>query len=354
MPNDPRQAPVPAGQHPLALRHAVDLAPFNTFALPARARTLVEVRDVATVRGALAARDALPWPWLVLGGGSNVVLTGDFPGLVLQVRITGRERLADDDNAIRVRAGGGENWHAFVQWTLANGWPGLENLALIPGTVGAAPIQNIGAYGLELSERFESLRAISLEDGREREFSRDQCRFGYRDSVFKRGERGRWLITSVTFRLPRPWRPVTRYAELERELAARGLGDPQPRDVADAVIAIRRRKLPDPADLGNAGSFFKNPVVAAPTLGRLLEQWPALPHYPQADGRFKIAAGWLIDQCGWKGRSVGAVGCHAQQALVLVNHGGARGEDVVRVARAVAEDVRRRFGVELEAEPTFI
>lgn len=331
-----------------------DLQGLNTFGLPARAARLACIEHAAQVAALARLPDWRSTPRLVLGGGSNVVLTDDFAGIVLKVAIGGRELVAEDDAAWYVRAGAGEDWHGFVCWTLARGWPGLENLSLIPGTVGAAPIQNIGAYGLEMAERFHCLEAVSLDDGAPRRFGAAQCRFGYRDSVFKNAAAGRWLITAVTFRLPKRWRPVTVYAELARELAARAIEAAAPADIAAAVIAIRRRKLPDPASLGNAGSFFKNPVVDAATLAALLAAHPDLPHYPQPDGRHKLAAGWLIDRCGWKGRNLGPVGCFERQALVLVNRGGARGADVVRLARAIEADVAARFGVRLEPEPVFV
>lgn len=336
------------------LSRAAPLQSLNTFGLPARAAWFAAIETPLQ----LAALIAMPeWRRLrrfVLGGGSNLILAGDFDGLVLHVRIPGREWVAEDADAWIVRAGAGENWHEFVRWTLDRGWPGLENLALIPGTVGAAPIQNIGAYGLEMAERFQHVEAMDLETGETVVFDRAACRFGYRDSVFKREAAGRYLITAVTFRLPKRWRPVTRYADLARELDARGIVNPTAREIADAVIAIRSRKLPDPARLGNAGSFFKNPQVDATTFQRLIARHPDLPHYPQADGHMKLAAGWLIEHCGWKGRTLGPVGVYQHQALVLVNRGGARGEDVLRLARAIQESVRVTFGVELEPEPVIL
>ncbi|NMG44754.1 UDP-N-acetylmuramate dehydrogenase [Aromatoleum toluvorans] len=330
-----------------------DLRPYNTFGLPARAARLATIEDAAQV-AALIAGPEWTLPRLILGGGSNLVLTRDFPGLVLKVGIAGRRLAGEDADAWYVEAGAGENWHDFVRWTLAQGWPGLENLSLIPGTVGAAPVQNIGAYGLEMAERFHSLQAVSLETGAPLRLAGADCRFAYRDSVFKRELAGRVLITAVTFRLPKGWQPVTGYADVARELAARGIATPSALDVSDAVIAIRRRKLPDPARIGNAGSFFKNPVVDADLLARLDAAHPDLPRYPQPDSRFKLAAGWLIDRCGWKGRDLGPVGAYEQQALVLVNRGGATGADVERIARAIQADVFARFGVNLEPEPVFV
>ncbi|KON82369.2 UDP-N-acetylmuramate dehydrogenase [Azoarcus sp. PA01] len=348
MPSNSAAAPLPA------LETHADLQALNTFGLPARADRLAIIEHPAQLAPLLARPDWTEAPRLVLGGGSNLVLSGDFHGLVLKVAIGGRRLVGDDDDAWYVEAGAGENWHDFVRWTLAQGWPGLENLSLIPGTVGAAPIQNIGAYGLELAERFASLAAVSLETGASFRLDAADCRFAYRDSIFKHELAGRALVTSVTFRLPKRWLPVTRYADVAEELVARGSVAPRPLDVSDAVIAIRRRKLPDPAALGNVGSFFKNPVVDAATLERLVAGDPGLPHYLQPDGGAKLAAGWLIDRCGWKGRALGPVGVYERQALVLVNRGGATGADVRRLAQAIRDDVSRRFGVELEPEPVFV
>jgi UDP-N-acetylmuramate dehydrogenase len=335
-------------------RRDVALDRLNTFGLPARAAWFATV----TAPEALAAWVQAPgWRELrrfMLGGGSNVLLTGDFEGLVLHVRIPGRERVAEDSEAWMIRAGAGENWHDLVRWTLDQGWPGLENLALIPGTVGAAPIQNIGAYGLELAERFQQLEAVDLATGATVAFDRAACRFGYRDSAFKHAAADRYLITAVTLRLPKRWRPVTRYADVARELDARGMARPTAREIAEAVIAIRSRKLPDPARVGNAGSFFKNPRVDAATFAALVARHPDLPHYPQSDGAVKLAAGWLIERCGWKGRTLGPAGVYENQALVLVNRGGARGTDVLRLARAIQASVRTAFGVELEPEPVIL
>ena len=244
-----------------------------------------------------------------------------------------------------------------MQWTLEQGWPGLENLSLIPGTVGAAPIQNIGAYGLEAGERLHHLTAIDMNDGKAAVFDRAACRFGYRDSVFKQEGwhlDGRFVITEVTFRLPKRWQPITGYADVAAALARQGIDRPNACQVADAVMTVRRKKLPDPADLPNVGSFFHNPVVDAATTVRLLAEHPSLAHYPQADGRVKLAAGWLIDQAGWKGRDLGPVGMYDKQALVLVNRGAATGADVLALMQAVQADVCEKFGIELQPEPVFL
>jgi UDP-N-acetylmuramate dehydrogenase len=332
------------------------LAACNTLALPARAALFARIASAKQLMD-LADRRALPGRRFVLGSGSNVVLTGDFDGLVLHMAIPGRMLLGEDADAWYVRVGAGENWHDFVQWTLARGWPGLENLALIPGTAGAAPIQNIGAYGLEMSERFHSLSAFDMQSGKTANFDRAACRFAYRDSVFKQEGwhlAGRFAITELVFRLPKNWRPLTAYGELAAELGARGLTRPDARQIADAVIALRRRKLPDPARLPNTGSFFRNPLVDNGTAARLLARDPGLPHYPQPDGRVKLAAAWLIERAGWKGRDLGPVGMYEKQALVLVNRGGAAGADVLALMRAVQDGVRGKFGVDLEPEPVFL
>jgi len=341
-------------QSSLPLQHNFSLRQLNTFGIEARAASYLRVTAVEQLRAALADPGLAAMPRLVLGGGSNLLLTGDFPGLVLHIALQGREVLPGEADHVHVRAAAGENWHAFVQWTLEQGCGGLENLSLIPGTAGAAPIQNIGAYGLETKDLFHELSAFDPSSGDIVTMKRADCRFAYRDSIFKQeAERG-LIVLDVTFALPRQWQPNLRYAELAAAVAEQGLAAPTPRQVADTVIAIRRRKLPDPADIGNAGSFFKNPVVSAAQCAQLLQQFPALVHHAQPDGSEKLAAGWLIDQCGWKGRSMGAAGVYPKQALVLVNNGGATGAEVQRLAAAIQADVAQRFGVALEPEPVFV
>ena len=337
----------------MILRQGVDLAAANTLALPGRAARYAAIDDPAQ----LAAPELRQWPRFILGGGSNLVLNGDFDGLILHMAIPGKRLLREDADAWYVEAGAGENWHDFVHWTLAQGWPGLENLSLIPGTVGAAPIQNIGAYGLEVAEHFHSLRAWDFEKQAFFSVDRNQCRFAYRDSLFKQEGwhlRGRMAITAVVFRLPKGWQPNTRYADVAQELAARGIVAPTPQDVAAAITAIRRRKLPDPAVIPNAGSFFHNPLVDRATAEALAADYPTLPRYPQPDGRVKLAAGWLIEQAGWKGKDLGPVGMYEKQALVLVNRGGATGADVRRTMASVQAAVRAKFAVDLTPEPIFL
>jgi UDP-N-acetylmuramate dehydrogenase len=332
----------------------VDLSTRTTLALPGRAARFAEITSADQL---LPLADNCQPPRFVLGGGSNLVLSGDFDGLMLHMAMRGRERVGDDAGAWYVRAGAGENWHDFVQWTLAQGWPGLENLSLIPGTVGAAPIQNIGAYGLEVAERFHSLTACDMQRGEFVHFDREACRFSYRDSLFKQEGwhvDGRFVITEVTFRLPKAWTPLIGYADVATELDSRGIAAPDAQQVAAAVIAVRQRKLPDPAQLPNAGSFFHNPIVDVAMADRLRAAHPGLPCYAQPDGRVKLAAGWLIEQAGWKGRNLGAAGMYEKQALVLVNRGGATGADVLALMQAVQRDVRAGFGVALTPEPIFL
>lgn len=333
------------------IQHDVSLRELNTFGIEAHAHTFVSVKTVADLEAIAADPQLSVLPRLILGGGSNLLLTKDVAGLVLYMANTGRMVVGESEQQVIVRAEAGENWHDFVQWTLSQGLPGLENLSLIPGSVGAAPIQNIGAYGSELAEFFHSLTFFDFQTGETRFLSREECRFGYRDSIFKHGLRDRAVIINVSFALPRQWQPNLRYAELAAELAARSVLAPSALDIADVVIAIRRRKLPDPAEIGNAGSFFKNPVVSTEQHAQLLAKHPQLVSYPQADGSVKLAAGWMIDQCGWKGRSLGAAGVHERQALVLVNRGGATGEEVLALAARIRSDIFQSFEVDLEMEP---
>ncbi|WP_341668982.1 UDP-N-acetylmuramate dehydrogenase [Alcaligenes sp. SDU_A2] len=326
----------------------VDLTSFNTFGLCSRARDLVVFDDVAQLP-ALQAVVQQAGEVFVLGGGSNVVLAAQVEPLVVKVQSRGIHLLESRPDAYIVQAQAGEAWHDFVQHCLEQGWSGLENLALIPGTVGAAPVQNIGAYGVELEQRVHSVLAWNFKQARLMELPAAQCGFSYRDSRFKHDPAGTWLIVAVRFALPRPWAPVLDYPDLRQHSVLGGAVDAQA--VFDAVCQIRRQKLPDPAVLGNAGSFFKNPVVPQAQRDALRAQWPGLVSYDVGQGLYKLAAGWLIDQCGWKGRRDGAVGVHERQALVLVNHGGGTAQDIERLAQAIRADVRRHFGVELEQEP---
>lgn len=340
------------------IRYDESLDRHNTFGISARAAAylpLVSAEQACEQLSDIARDPQLSlMPRLVLGGGSNILLKRDFPGLVLHMQTKGIEIVGEDADSVHLRATAGESWNGLVDHSIALGYGGLENLALIPGSVGAAPIQNIGAYGVELKDCLHSLRAFNLVTGEILTLSAQACAFGYRDSVFKHALRDRAVIVDVTFALPKRWQPNLRYAELAQEIAARGTDAPAPHDIRDAVVAIRTRKLPDPAQIGNAGSFFKNPVVPAALRDALLAHHPKLVSYAQPDGSFKLAAGWLIDQCGWKGRRRGNAGVYEKQALVLVNHGGATGRDICELASAIQSDVKARFGVELEPEPVIV
>lgn len=339
-------------------RRDASLRALNSFGVEARAARLLEIDDAADLAGiAHAMRDAPP-P-LVLGGGSNVLFTRDPPMPVVRITMRGRRVLSEDEHgAVLVEAAAGESWNDFVGWTLALGLVGLENLTLIPGTVGASPIQNIGAYGVEMREHFDSLDAVSLRDGTSRRFDSAECRFGYRDSVFRHAEGAGWAIVAVRFRLVREAPLRLDYGEIRDELRARGVARPVAIDVSHAVAAIRRRKLPDPAALGNAGSFFRNPVVDASVADALAERYPEMPRHsalpPNAARRVKIPAGWLIEHCGWKGFREGDAGVHDRHALVLVNHGAASGAQIAALAGRIAASVHDRFGIALVPEPMLV
>ena len=326
----------------------------NTFGVEARADMLVEVRDAAALPDLFENAMLRNGPVLVLGGGSNLLFAGDPPGVVLTLDGQDIRILEDDGEAALVRADAGVEWHAFVLWTLGHGLAGLENLALIPGTVGAAPIQNIGAYGVEVRERIQVVEAFDRDSRAIARLPAAECAFAYRDSRFKR-EPERWIVTAVEFRLPRTPELRLGYAGIADELARAGIQSPTASQVAEAVCRVRRSKLPDPAVLGNAGSFFKNPIVQRELAEALGREHPALPVFPGPDGAScKLSAAWLIEACGWKGHREGDAGVSERHALVLVNHGGATGAQLLDLARRIAASVRERFGVALEPEPRII
>lgn len=336
---------------PLSILNQQDLTPFNTLGLSANASHLVryQAHDNLAQLAELAQSHRHVF---VLGGGSNVVLPPQFSGLVIKVESSGIRLLKATDTHYIIEAEAGQVWHDFVDTCVSNGWYGLENLALIPGTVGAAPVQNIGAYGVELQHYIHSLLAYNLHSATTLELSASECEFAYRDSFFKRQPMGQWLILQVRFSLPRLWSPVLTYPDLQRHSGLLATaGKVSARQVFDAVSKIRASKLPDPATLANAGSFFKNPIVDQETYTLLKAEWPNLVAYPQAEQHYKLAAGWLIDQAGWKGKRLGPVGVHSRQALVLVHHGGGSADDIRALADTISADVYQRFGVLLEQEP---
>lgn len=336
----------------LLLLHVIeqDLTSFNTLGLRSRAQSFVRCESAEQVQALSDLADGYRHVF-ILGGGSNVVLAPELDCLVIKVETAGVELLGDTNGEWVIEAQAGERWHDFVEHCVEQGWNGLENLALIPGTVGAAPVQNIGAYGVELDQRFHSLLAWDMRDKRLTELRAEDCGFSYRNSFFKQAEQGRWLIVAVRFRLPKAWRPVLSYPDLQRHPVLQAAGVVTARQIFDAVCQIRQSKLPDPAVLGNAGSFFKNPVVSVSAYEALKKEHPDLVAYLQPDGSYKLAAGWLIDQAGWKGRRMGAAGVHERQALVLVNDGGANAGDIAALAGTIKSDIAARFGVELEQEP---
>ena len=348
----------------------VPLQSYNTFGIVAKALCLARIKTEADIAALLQDPKLQAAPKFVLGGGSNIVLTGDVKPLVLKVEIMGKRLTGETAKAWIVEAGAGENWHELVAWTLANGFPGLENLALIPGTVGASPVQNIGAYGVELQDRFDSLDAVDLSTGQSFILNAAQCAFGYRDSVFKHvslptsagtpgsGLAGRALITRVRFALPKAWKPVLGYADIDKKRVFCKVDEPSALQIYEWVCEIRQAKLPDWKVIGNAGSFFKNPTVSIEQCADIIQRDPKIVHYQLADGSVKLAAGWLIDACGWKGKSIGNAGVYDKQALVLVNRGGATdpvtGGEVMTLAKAIQTSVYERFGLRLEPEPVVV
>lgn len=324
------------------------LLPYNSFHVDVMADQFVSISDIDQLKEALQTDSGNSAS--ILGGGSNVLFTKDVKGLVLKPDIRGIDLIKENESHVYIRAGAGENWHSFVVYTIGRNWGGLENLSLIPGNVGAAPIQNIGAYGVELKDSFYELEAYDRKHGKVYTFGLNDCSFGYRNSFFKAAGRNRYIILNVTFLLNKTPILNTSYGAIREELKQMDIRTPSVRSVSEAVINIRRSKLPDPAEIGNAGSFFKNPVVDHSLFLSLSKSNPDLPAYPHEEGSVKLAAGWLIEQCGWKGHRQGDAGVHPRQALVLVNYGHASGREILELADAVAASVKKRFGISLERE----
>lgn len=329
----------------ILLQHS--LRHFNTFGIKASAERFTTVQSVEELRQVLQADEG---PYHILGGGSNILLTGNLPGLVIKNEIGGIEIYREDENEALVGAGGGVVWHELVLWCIGKNLGGIENLSLIPGSVGAAPIQNIGAYGVELKVVFDHLEAVELSTGELHIFHAADCRFGYRDSIFKNELQGRFFISKVFLKLTKSHHLQTDYGDIQRTLSEMGIAHPGIRDVSDAVIRIRQSKLPDPAQLGNAGSFFKNPEISSSQFEKLKTQFPNIVHFNLPNGRVKVPAGWLIEQAGWKGRRLGDAGCHERQALVLVNFGQAGGQEILELAKKIQASVEEKFGIQLTPE----
>lgn len=337
----------------MTIQENFSLKSFNTFGLDVKTRWYAEVHSTEELLKVLNDNKVKNEKKLILGGGSNMLFTGDFDGVVIRNRIDKIEIVSEDEDYVILTSGAGLNWHSFVLYTVEHNYQGLENLSLIPGCVGAAPIQNIGAYGVEIRNTFQSLHALSMEDGKVHSFDAETCRFGYRDSIFKHEGKNKYCILDVTFRLNKKGKLNTSYGAIEDQLKLMNVSEPNLKDVSNAVIAIRKSKLPDPKVIGNAGSFFKNPEIYGEQFEKLVKEFPGLVGYPSG-GMMKLAAGWLIEQCGWKGKRVGNVGMHEKQALVLVNYGGASGGELLAHAESVKESVLRKFGVLLEMEVNII
>lgn len=338
----------------MQLREEVSLSPHNTFGLEVTARYGVEITQPHHLQEFMALPQWSASPRLILGGGSNVLFTRDFDGLVIFNRLGGIEKIDEDNEHVWLRVGAGENWHSFVQYCIRHNYAGLENLSLIPGTVGAAPMQNIGAYGVEQEQVFECLEAIDLQTGHTKLFSHAECQFGYRESYFKLAGKDRFMITGVTYRLNKEPSFKTEYGAIRDTLRNMGVKTLSLKSVSEAVIHIRESKLPNPKEIGNAGSFFKNPSIAKAQFDQLRAQYPQIPGYEQPESMVKVPAGWLIEQAGWKGHRRHQIGVHDKQALVLVNHGQGNGAEIWQLAQDIRSSVADSFGILLHPEVNVI
>ena len=334
----------------MMVKQNFSLVKLNTFGIDVKAKVYAEFSSEPELRSLLQDPEISKLPKLILGGGSNILFTKDFEGAVLKNTITGINVVKDSENEVLVEAGGGEIWHDFVLYCINKNLGGCENLSLIPGTVGASPIQNIGAYGVEIKDVLHSVKALEVESLNIKSFSLRECEFGYRDSVFKKKLKDKYIIVSVTFRLLKNPQLNLSYGAIKDTLAIQGITNPTIKDVSDAVCAIRRSKLPDPAVIGNAGSFFKNPEISEGSFLKLKEKYPGIPSYPASPGLIKIPAGWLIEKAGWKGKQVGQAGVHKNQALVLVNLGNVQGREVKNLSEDIKRSVADLFDVQLETE----
>lgn len=335
----------------LKIQQNISLKSYNTFGIDVITDSFVEVYNVDELKDVI---DCHKEDILVLGGGSNILFTKPYSGLVIKNSIKGIVNLSENDDEVLLKVGGGEVWHDFVMFCVNKNWAGIENLSLIPGTVGASPMQNIGAYGVEVKDVIKEVEALNIITGEIEVFSNEECRFSYRTSVFKTIFKDKYVITAVVFRLSKRGKINSSYGAIEDELKSMGVLKPTIKDISNAVINIRSSKLPDPKEIGNSGSFFKNPVVSLMKKNELLEKYPSMPYYPQNDGSFKVAAGWLIETCGWKGKRIDDYGVHEKQALVLVNYGQATGNNIYQLSQQIIESVKSKFGIELEREVNII
>jgi len=331
----------------MSLQENISLRSHNTFGIDVKTKKLATVKNVNELKNILS-NNLLPL--CILGGGSNILFTKDFDGLIIKNELKGIQLINENDTEIYLKVASGEVWHEFVLFCIENNYCGIENLSLIPGSVGASPMQNIGAYGVEVKYFITEVEAMHLKSLKITYFSTNDCEFDYRSSIFKTKEKGNYFITSVTFRLNKQPNINTSYGAIQSELEAKGISNPTIKDVSDAVIRIRESKLPNPKEIGNAGSFFKNPSVSNEKAEALKNEFPAIPNYPQNNGTTKIAAGWLIEQCGFKGKTFNNYGVHKNQALVLVNYGGAQGKDIYALSETIIDTVQQKFGILLERE----
>jgi UDP-N-acetylmuramate dehydrogenase len=333
----------------------IDLSPFNTFGIQASAKAFTTVRAVSEVQALIQTPAFTEQKVLLLGGGSNLLLTQDFPGLVVKIEIMGKEIVRETDDHVVLKVGAGENWHTLVLYCVAHGWGGVENLSLIPGTAGAAPMQNIGAYGTEMKDVIVDVEAVEIRTGHVHTFTNEACAFGYRDSIFKQQAKGLYIITAITLSLTKRNHALNiSYGAVRDTITALGYAEPSVKAISDAVIHIRQSKLPDPALIGNAGSFFKNPTIPAAQYAALQQTYAAVPGYTAEDGMVKVPAGWLIEQCGWKGKRLGNIGVHQHQALVLVNYGGGKGNDIWQLALEIQRSVKEKFNIDIHPEVNIV
>ncbi len=330
----------------------ISLKNYNTFGIDVKADKFISIEkenDLLSLDPSI-----LKNKWMVLGGGSNVLFDGDFHGTVLWINNKGKKIVSESDGEVVIEVAAGEIWHDFVMWTIDSGYNGLENLSLIPGNVGASPMQNIGAYGVEIKDCFEYLEAFSIETGKFKKFDHTDCSFGYRESVFKKELKGKYIITKVAYSLKK--KPVLKmsYGAIQEVIRSKEIEHPTAKDISNAVIQIRQSKLPDPKELGNAGSFFKNPIIGKEEFDRIKNNFPSVVHYHLENGKVKLAAGWLIEKAGWKGKRIGDCGVHADQALILVNYGLATGRDLIQLSASIQEDILSKFGINLHCEVNFV
>lgn len=337
----------------MQIQHHFSLKNYNTFGIEAKAKSFVEVSNTEELAQIL--KEHQHEKLFLLGGGSNMLLTQDIDALVIYVNLKGKTILKEDENHAWVQGNAGENWHEFVLWNIDQNFGGIENMSLIPGNVGTTPIQNIGAYGAEIKDTFVSCEAMKIDTQEIMTFTNEECKFGYRDSIFKNEAKNQYVITSVTFKLTKKNHKInTSYGAIDGELAKHGITNPTIKEVSNAVIAIRQSKLPDPKELGNSGSFFKNPIVPKSVYEKAHAQYPDMPHYTVGENEVKVPAGWLIEQAGFKGKRFGDAGVHTLQALVLVNYGNATGQEILNVSKEIQKTILEKFGIAIEAEVNII